>query len=164
MTTTETAPESTEQAPAETPATAASTKGDYTKYVTKEPTNLHRHYWAWIQEKTGIKLEVDDETAVKIIQIAVSAYQQYQASPENKQRRVDEAAQKAAAAEEAKAKKALAAKEKAEAKAAAAEAAKTEAAAAGDTAEGAAKRQPPPRKGAPKANAANKAAQGEAPF
>lgn len=151
MTTTET------EAPANT---NGKDKEDYTKYQTKEPTNLHRHYWDWIKNKTGIELDVTDEVAVKIVQIAVSAYQKYQASPENKQRRVDEADEREKAAAELKAKKAAEKQAKVEAaeKAKAAEA--TEAEAAGDG-EGA-KRQAPPKRGA--ASKTNKAAAGEAPF
>lgn len=148
------------EAPAEQDKAAA--KNDFTKYVVKAPTNLHRHYWDWIKEKTGIELDATDEDAVKIVQIAVSAYQTYQASPENKKRRQDEAEAKLAAAEEAKAAKAAAAAEKAAAKAKAAEDTKAEAAAAGET--GTATRQPPPRKGSAKGGGAAKAAAGEAPF
>jgi hypothetical protein len=151
----------TEEAPATT--APAATKGpDFTKYKDKEPTNLHVHYWDWIKTKTGVELDVPDNVAIKIVQIAVSAYQTYQASPENKQRRVDEAAEREAAAELAKAEKAKVALEKAEAKAKADAATASEAAAAGDG--DAAKRQPPPKKSATAKAGTNKAAAGEAPF
>lgn len=155
MTTTETT--ETTEAPAK-----ATVKNDFTKYVDKEPTNLHRHYWGWIKDKTGIDLDVTDEVAVKIVQISVSAYQTYQASPENKQRRVDEQEAREKAAEEAKAKKAAEKAEKAKAAEEAAKAKEAEAEAAGDG--DTAKRQPPPRKGAAAKAGANKAAAGEAPF
>lgn len=166
MTTTEqdTAPVETDAATADaTEAPKAKGDKDFTKYVEKEPTNLHHHYWGWIKDKTGIDLGVSDDVAVKIVQIAVSAYQVYQASPENKQRRVDEADAREKAAEEAKAKKAADAAEKAKKAADAAEAKKAEAEAAGET-DAPKARQAPPKKGRAASGSATKAAAGEAPF
>lgn len=160
MTTTEA--EKTEATPVEeTKAEAKSTGKDYTKIVSKEPTNLHVHYWKWLQEKTGFSADATDAEAVKIVQMAVSLYQPYQASDENKQRRVDEAEAREKAVEENKAKKAAEKAEKEREKAAKAEAEKSEREAAGESDEGA-KRQPAPKKGAK--TAVNKAASGEAPF
>ncbi len=162
MTTTE-----TEQTDAATEAPAQESKStggkDYTKIVTKEPTNLHKHYWGWLQEKTGFSASTTDEEAVKIVQMAVSLYQPYQASAENKQRRVDEATQREQAAEEAKAKRAEEKAQKERDKLAKAEAEKAEAEAAGDSGEGA-KRQPPAKKGRAAGSAKATAAASEAPF
>ncbi len=155
-----TAPEApAADAPAES-AEKAAAKGnrDFTKILEKDPTNLHVHYWGWLQEKTGFEAKTDDAEATKIVQMAVSLYQQYQASAENKQRRVDEANEREEKAAEAKAARAAAAAEKAAKAAEAKAASKSEAEAAGD--EKGATRQPPPRKG----NAKTTAAAGKAPF
>lgn len=153
----------TEEAPA-TEKTESVEKGsrDFTKIVEKEPTNLHSHYWDWIKDKTGYESSASDEEAVKIVQMAVSLYQPYQASAENKQRREDEKAQRETLAEQKKAEREAAKAAKAEEAAKAKEAAAKEAEAAGDG--DGAKRQPPPRKGAAAKGGAAKAASGEAPF
>lgn len=77
----------------------ASTEGkavkvkDFTAYAQKAPTNLHVHYAAWLQEKTGITFPEGTDVA-KITQLAVSLYHDYQASDENKARRAAEQANK----------------------------------------------------------------------
>jgi len=82
----------------ETTATDAKTAKakDFTAYVAKKPTSLHEHYAAWMLEKTGLELNVQSDDVTKIVQLAVSLYHDYQASPENKARREAEQASKPA--------------------------------------------------------------------
>jgi hypothetical protein len=68
---------------------------DFTSYKEKAPTNLHRHYAMWLQEKTGITFPADVDVS-KVVQLAVSLYHDYQASDENKARREQEAAERVA--------------------------------------------------------------------
>lgn len=72
---------------------------DLSVYATKEPTSLHKHYAAWIEEKTGIRPTDKD------VQLAVALYADFQASPENKARAEQEKLEKAAAREAEKATK-----------------------------------------------------------
>lgn len=141
------------------------------KVLDKEPSSLHKHYVDWLTEKTGwVPETVDRSDYEKIVQLAVSLYQGYQASPERARAREDERRAKMAAQAEklqereaAKAKKAaekaaaLEAKKKAEEAAAAAAVAEAEAAGEGSDA-------PPARKAAPRKKSAPKASAGEAPF
>lgn len=69
---------------------------DLSVYATKEPTSLHKHYAEWIEAKTGIRPSDKD------VQLAVSLYVDFQASPENKARQEKEKAEKIAAREAAK--------------------------------------------------------------
>lgn len=64
---------------------------DLSAYADKAPTNLHVHYAAWIEAKTGIRPTDKD------VQLAVSLYADYQASPENKARAEAEKAEREAA-------------------------------------------------------------------
>ncbi|HSR50796.1 MAG TPA: hypothetical protein VLV83_08200 [Acidobacteriota bacterium] len=73
----------------------------YTERAAAEPTDLHREFAAWIEEKTGQKVDL------KSIQLACTLRMEFQASPENQSSLKD---RKAAAAKRkadaAKAKKA----------------------------------------------------------
>lgn len=84
-----------------TTETKAPKAKDFKSYATKAPTNLHVHYAAWMQDKTGLDLPVDDDVVAKITQLAVSLYHDYQASDENKARREAEQATKDAASPKA---------------------------------------------------------------
>lgn len=64
---------------------------DLSVYATKEPTPLHKHLAEWIEQKTGIRPSDKD------VQLAVSLYADYQASPENKARAEAEKAEREAA-------------------------------------------------------------------
>ena len=70
----------------------------------KEPSHLHKAYAVWIEERTGVKVDV------KAVQLAVVLYQKYQKSPENAERREQEREEKEAKAEAEKAEKAEKAK------------------------------------------------------
>lgn len=72
---------------------------DLSVYATKEPTSLHVHFAQWIEAKTGIRPSDKD------VQLSVSLYADFQASPENKARQEKEKAEKKAALEAAKAEK-----------------------------------------------------------
>lgn len=69
---------------------------DLSVYADKAPTSLHEHFTVWIKEKTGIAPSVKD------VQLAVSLYADYQASPENKARAEAEKAEREAAKAQAK--------------------------------------------------------------
>lgn len=136
----------------------------------KEPTHLHRGYAVWLKDNVGYgpELPSDGETPsaewenfVKVIQIAVVKYQDYQKSPENRARREQEAVEKAQAAEEAKAKREADKAAKAEAKAKADE--EKAVAAAAKKAEGGDETDAPKAKKAPAKSGAKKPAV-EAPF
>jgi hypothetical protein len=59
----------------------------------KAPTSLQKHYTTWLAEKTGFTFSNDDEAA-KIVQLAVSLYHDYQASPERAEQKALEASTK----------------------------------------------------------------------
>lgn len=66
-------------------------KLDFSVFATKAPSNLHRHYAAWLATKVGDE-SLNSEETVKMIQLFLGTHQMYQASDEAKQRREDEAA------------------------------------------------------------------------
>jgi hypothetical protein len=94
-----------------TPETKAPKAKDFTSYAAKAPTSLHSHYADWLQAKTGIDFSnVPEQELVKIVQLSVVLYHDYQASDENKARKAAEAAGKTAKAP-SKVKQELAAKD-----------------------------------------------------
>ena len=125
----------------------------------KEPSHLHKAYAVWIEERTGVKVDV------KAVQLAVVLYQKYQKSPENAERREQEREEKEAKAAEAKeARDKAAAEKKAKAEAEKAEKAEKAKAAKAEKAEGA-DEAPTKKPGAKKSPAKAKAASTvEAPF
>ncbi len=64
-----------------------------TEAAKKAPTSLHTHYAAWMQEKTGITFPEGTDVA-KIVQMAVTMYSDFQASPENAARKAQESSNK----------------------------------------------------------------------
>jgi hypothetical protein len=110
------------EAPAAKAAKADSTEVDYTKYLTKEPTDLHIRFADWIKEKTGLTFATKKDEAAFLRAVALSVYLRipFQSSPENQAaleaaktdkaaRDVEKAAAKSAVkAEKASAKKAAA--------------------------------------------------------
>lgn len=79
--------------------TEPTTGRDLSVYATKEPTSLHKHFAEWIEKKTGIRPSDKD------VQLAVSLYKDFQASPENKEQQEKEKAERKAALEAQKAEK-----------------------------------------------------------
>jgi hypothetical protein len=76
---------------AKTAVKAAPKVKDYKSYATKAPTSLHQHYTTWLSQKTGITVTAE---TVKVVQLAVTLYHDYQASAENVQRRAVEATER----------------------------------------------------------------------
>lgn len=149
MTTTE-QPTNTESpeapAPVATPETAAPAKD---AIITKAPTGLHRRYAKYIVDKFGFDMPGAEapedffdegnpahELLVKIVQIAVVKYGEYQKSPENAEYKALEAARKESERAKADAEKKRVAEEKAAAKAKADEAAAAAKTASGTSSEG----------------------------
>lgn len=127
--------------------------------VDKEPSHLHKAYAVWIEERTGVAVDV------KAVQLAVVLYQKYQRSPENAERREQEREEKDAKAAEAKeARDKAAAEKKAKLEAERAEKAERAKTAKADKAEGADEvpsKKPGVKKSPAKAKAASTV---EAPF
>ena len=132
---------------------------EYGDLADKEPSHLHKHYAVWIEERTGVAVDV------KAVQLAVVLYQKYQKSPENAERREQEREEKEAKEAEAKqAREKAAAEKKAKAEAERAEKAEKAKAAKADKAEGA-DEAPTKKPGVKKSPAKAKAASTvEAPF
>lgn len=132
---------------------------EYGDLADKEPSHLHKAYAVWIEEKTGVAVNVKD------VQLAVVLYQKYQKSPENIERREaerEEKAELAAAKKEERDKAAAAKKEKAEAeRAEKAEKAKAAKEAKADGGDEAPAKKPGVKKSPAKAKAASTV---EAPF
>lgn len=127
MTTTE-QPVKTEST--EKPVTTAEAVAPKDSILTKAPTFLHRRYAQYIVEKFGLEVPGAEMPAsffdegnpewehfVKVVQISVTRYGEFQKSSENAESKALEAARREKQADEAKAEKDRIAKEKAEAKA-----------------------------------------------
>ena len=154
--------------PAETPEATAPAKDSI---LSKPPTALHRRYAKYIVEKFGFEVpgagvpedffedgDGDWENFVKVVQIAVVRYGEFQKSPENAELKALEAQRKEKERAAAEAEKAKVAAAKAEAKKVADEAAEAAKKNKAATAEGG--DEPKAKKPAPKAKASNT----EAPF
>lgn len=76
---------------------------DYTTYLTKEPSTLHREFAAWICEKTGYDpktAKTKEQVFLDAIRLGATLRMAHQASPENQASIVARRAAAAAAAEE----------------------------------------------------------------
>ena len=85
---------------------------DLATYADKAPSSLHTEFAAWIEDNTGVKVDVDS------VRLAITLIPTYQRSPENKARnaRIKSERQAALKAKAEKAKEAKAAAPKAAAK------------------------------------------------
>lgn len=113
---------------------------EFAGHMDKEPTHLHNGYAVYLKDKVGYGPDAPKEGEepsaewkhfVKTIQLAVVLYGKYQKSPENAARKIVEAEERDAKAEQLKAERAKAAEAKKAEKEAAKEKAATEAEAEG---------------------------------